>query len=158
METVQLQNDIFLPQLVEFISEGHTVTIIARGNSMMPFIHDGRDSLIFSALESNVRVGDVVLAEIHKGVFVCHRIVGIKNGMVTLRGDGNVQGMETCMIEDVRAQLISVVRNGKHYNLKTSRVWKLYSFCWTRLLPLRRYLLALYRLQALHQLPPRWQR
>lgn len=158
METIQLQNDVFLPQVVEFINEGHTVTIIARGNSMMPFIQDGRDSLIFSNLDLNMRVGEAVLAEIHKGVFVCHRIVEIKDGIVTLRGDGNVQGTETCRMEDVKAQLIAVVRDGKYYDLRTSRAWKIYSFFWTNFLPLRRYLLALYRLLAMHQLPQRWQR
>ena len=158
METIQLQNDVFLPQVVELINEGHTVTIMARGNSMMPFIKDGRDSLIFSNLNLDIRVGDAVLAEIHKGVFVCHRIVEIKDGKVTLRGDGNVQGTETCRIEDVKARLVAVTRDGKYYDLNTSKVWKIYSFCWTRLLPLRRYLLALYRLLAMHQLPQRWQR
>lgn len=153
-----MQNDVFLPQVVELINEGHTVTIMARGNSMMPFIKDGRDSLIFSNLNLDVRVGEAVLAEIHKGVFVCHRIVGIKDGKVTLRGDGNIQGTETCRIEDVKAQLVAVARDGKYYDLNTSKVWKIYSFCWTRLLPLRRYLLALYRLLAMHQLPQRWQR
>ena len=91
-------------------------------------------------------------------MFVCHRIVGIKDGKVTLRGDGNIQGTETCRIEDVKAQLVAVARDGKYYDLNTSKVWKIYSFCWTRLLPLRRYLLALYRLLAMHQLPQRWQR
>jgi hypothetical protein len=158
METIQLQNDVFLPQVVELINEGHTVTIMARGNSMMPFIKDGRDSLIFSNLNLDIRVGEAVLAEIHKGVFVCHRIVEIKDGKVTLRGDGNVQGTETCRIEDVKAQLVAVKRCGKYYDLRTSKMWKIYSFCWTRLLPLRRYLLALYRLLAMHQLPQRWQR
>ena len=158
MEKIQLQNDVFLPQVVELINEGHTVTIMARGNSMMPFIKDGRDSLFFSNLNLDIRVGEAVLAEIHKGVFGCHRIVEIKDGKVTLRGDGNVQGTETCRIEDVKAQLVAVTRDGKYYDLNTSKAWKIYSFCWTRLLPLRRYLLALYRLLAMHQLPQRWQR
>ena len=68
METIQLQNDVFLPQVVELINEGHTVTIMARGNSMMPFIKDGRDSLIFSNLNLDVRVGEAVLAEIQGSV------------------------------------------------------------------------------------------
>ena len=157
MKTIQFPNEKFFPDILEWFEKTKTISINLKGNSMRPFLESGRDVGIISKPEA-LKKGDVVLAEIHKGVFVCHRIVGIKAGIVTLRGDGNVQGTETCIIEDVRAQLISVVRNGRHYNLKTSRVWKLYSFCWTRLLPLRRYLLALYRLLALHQLPQRWQR
>ncbi len=158
MEILQMQNEVFLPQVVELINEGHTVTITARGNSMMPFIHNGRDGLIFAKINDGIRVGDAVLAEIRNGVFVCHRIVRIADGSVTLRGDGNVQGTERCMEEDVRARLIAVVRNGKTYDLRTSKLWKTYSFVWTRLVPIRRYMLALYRLLAMHQLPQRWQR
>lgn len=158
METVEMQNEVFLPQVVALINEGHNVTITARGSSMMPFIHDGRDSLIFAKIEDKVRVGDAVLAEVSKGVFVCHRIVEINGRKVTLRGDGNIRGTESCTVEDVKALLVGVVRNGKTIILKKSKAWHVYSVLWPRLLPIRRYLLALYRLVVMHKLPQRWQR
>lgn len=144
METVQLKNDIFLPQLIELVNEGHTVTITARGNSMNPFIRNNRDKLIFSAV-TDVRVGDVVLAEISRGTYVCHRVADISNDLITLRGDGNSVGTEQCRLSSVHAILTAVVRGGKTYDISTSKTWKVYSWLWTRLLPLRRYLLAIYR-------------
>ena len=144
METIHLPNHSFLPQLIGLIQEGHTATITARGASMMPFIRHNRDQLVFSAFDT-LRVGDVVLAEISDRTFVCHRIVNLSGDTVTLRGDGNTIGTEQCQLSSVRAILSAVIRDGKTYHLKTSRIWRTYSWIWTRLLPLRRYLLAIYR-------------
>jgi hypothetical protein len=161
MRKMSVDNAVFLPMVVESIERGHTATIIARGNSMRPFIEDGRDKLVFGKADK-VSVGDVVLAEIEDGHFVCHRVERIEHGIVTMRGDGNVPckangtGTETFPIERVRAKLVQVIKPGKTYTLATSRTWKIYSAIWPRLLPLRRYLLALYRLLWFHQLPARW--
>ena len=151
-------NEKFIPLfLAQMAEEGATGTIIARGYSMMPFIEHNRDRLVFAQVD-RVRVGDVVLAEISKGVFVCHRVERLDGDRLTMRGDGNVQGTEQCRLQDVRARLITVIRKNKTYNLDTSTAWKVYSFLWPRLLPLRRYLLALYRLLWQHKLPRRFMR
>lgn len=157
MQRISVENNIFLPQVVQLIEEGHKATIIARGNSMRPFIEDSRDKLVFGKVDS-LSVGDVILAEVTEGHFVCHRIEKMEVGMVTMRGDGNVEGTEVFPEENVRAKLVQVVRKGKTYTLTTSALWKCYSAIWPKLLPVRRYLLALYRLLWLHQLPARWKR
>ena len=155
MQKLSVDNSIFLPQVVQLIQEGHKATIIARGNSMRPFIEDNRDKLVFGKVD-HLAVGDVILAEVTEGHFVCHRIEAIKDGIVTMRGDGNVVGTEVFPIANVRAKLLQVVRKGKVYTLSESRTWKCYSFVWPKLLPMRRYLVALYRLLWLHQWPQRW--
>lgn len=155
MNRLLLHNEAFLPQVVNLINEGHEVTLLARGNSMRPFIEDGRDKLVFGKVDK-LSVGDVILAEPTKGVFVCHRIEKIDNGVITMRGDGNIIGTETFTQDRVHAKLAKVIRLGKTYDLATSRVWKMYSAVWPRLLPARKYLLPLYRLMWLHQLPEKW--
>ena len=157
MDRLTVENAVFLPQVVQLIREGHTATMIARGNSMRPFIEDGRDKLVFGQVDT-LAVGDVILAEVTEGHFVCHRIETIQSGLVTMRGDGNVAGTEVFPIANVRAKLLQVVRKGKTYTLATSRTWKYYSAVWPKLLPMRRYLLALYRLLWLHQWPERWKK
>ena len=152
MNVKHLQNDIFLPEALRLLSEdnGHTVSMTARGNSMMPFIWHNRDLLVF-VKNGKVKVGDVVLAEITKGQYVCHRIVALNGDRLVMRGDGNLYGVEHCRLADVRAQLQSVVRNGKTCDLSTSRRWKFYSALWPQSPLLRRLLLALYR--ATHGMP-----
>lgn len=157
MNRVFLQNSVFLPQVSEFLKDGKTVTLKARGYSMRPFIEHDRDNLIF-AYATTVKERDVVLAEIEKGHFVCHRIEKIDGENVTLRGDGNIRGTEHCTLSDIRGKLIQVERLGKTWDLDTSRFWKIYSTVWPTLLPVRRYLLALNKILLLHQLPDRFKR
>ena len=155
MDRKHFENAKFLPLIAELNSEGTMVTITAMGNSMRPFIESGHDELVFFRYDS-LKVGDVILAEVDPGHYVCHRIETIKDGIITMRGDGNVVGTETFPMENVRAKLVKIRRNGKLYDLETSKTWKVYSAIWPKLYPVRRYLLALYRLLWLHQLPERW--
>ena len=140
MGTIQLANEKFLPMVLEYISQGHTATIRAKGYSMRPFIENERDDIVLAAADKYT-VGDVVLAEITPGQFVLHRIDAISGENVRLRGDGNYRGTERCRLTDVKAKAVQVIRKGTVWNIEKSRVWKTYSWIWTRLLPVRRYLL-----------------
>ena len=144
METLRKENRVFLPEVVRLVREGHRVKIMAQGYSMRPFVENGRDMLVFD-LPDSICVGDVVLAECAEGRFVCHRIVRMDDDVVTLRGDGNAYGVEVVRRVNVLAKVVQIERKGKCYDLATSRWWKCYSFLWCRLLPIRRYLLAIYR-------------
>ena len=151
--TIQLRNEVFLPQVVAMLQEGHTVTLPLRGRSMRPFLEDGRDKALLKTVD-NPQVGDAVLAEISKGHFVLHRIIRIDGNAVTLRGDGNL-GDEHCTLSDVRAKAIGFYRKGRS-NLDSTdgRKWRIYSWWWTRFYPIRRYLLF-----ALHpHVPGRFKR
>lgn len=154
MNHVKIENKVFFPIIVDKLREGHTVTITARGYSMMPFIEHERDKLVFSQ-PGDIQVGDVVLAEINPGLYVCHRIDVLSGERVVLRGDGNIRGTEQCHRENILGMLIAVERNGKMYDLRMSRTWKIYSAVWPRLLPWRRLLLSSYRLFWHGQLPKR---
>jgi len=155
MNKLSVDNKVFLPQLVQLVNEGHLATIIAKGNSMRPFVEDGRDKLIFGQYDE-IRVGDVVLAEVTEGHFVCHRVEKMEKGLITTRGDGNVTGTEIFEASNVRAKVVKIVRKDRTYDLATSKIWKCYSLIWPKLYPVRRYLLAIYRLLWHHQLPQRW--
>ena len=137
-----MANEIFLPQVVALLEEGHTVTLPLRGRSMRPFLEDGRDKALLKIVD-DYRVGDAVLAEISKGHFVLHRIIAFNSEKVTLRGDGNLTE-EHCLRKDIRAKAIAFYRKGRSTADSTDgSKWKVYSWLWTRLFPIRRYLLFL---------------
>lgn len=141
---MQMANAVLLPEVVRLLEEGHTVTLPLRGYSMRPFLEDSRDKALLRKPES-INVGDAVLAEIGPKHYVLHRIVSIKGDNVTLRGDGNI-GIERCRLQDVKATAIGFYRKGRQKLDSTEgRKWRTYSWIWTRLLPVRRYLLAFYR-------------
>ena len=143
---LQVPNEIFLPQVLEEIRRANNkpAKISLRGNSMRPFLEDGRDYALLQMTDTP-RVNDAVLAEITPGHYVLHRIIRIEGDKVTLRGDGNLNN-EHCRLCDIRAKAIGFYRKGRQKADSTDgRKWRIYSWWWTRLYPIRRYLLfALY--------------
>ena len=142
--TSHLSNKQFLPEVIKVIQEGHTATISLRGYSMRPFLEDGRDKAILTK-PTNIKVGDPVLAELTGQQYVLHRIIAINGNDVVLRGDGNYL-CEYCTLDDIRASVVGFYRKGrKTIDYTNHWKWKTYSFFWTRLFPIRRYLLYIYR-------------
>ena len=137
-------NSVLIPEVIKMLEEGHSVTLPLRGFSMRPFLEDERDMALLTK-PGKVKIGDPVLAEIHPGAYVLHRIVAIQNDDVTLRGDGNL-GYEYCTLSDIKASVIGFYRKGSH---KLDRIegwkWRTYSRIWLALSPFRRYLLGFYR-------------
>lgn len=143
-DEVHFSNAELLPQIVALLNEGHTVTLNLKGFSMRPFLEDGRDKALLTKAE-NPKIGDPVLAEVEPGHYVLHRIIAIDGDAVTLRGDGNLSE-EHCKLKDVCGAVIGFYRKGRKKLDRTDGMkWKAYSFVWTHLYPLRRYLLAAYR-------------
>lgn len=141
---IQFANELLLPMVVSDLEKGKTVTINLRGFSMRPFLENDRDKALLT-LATAPKVGDAVLAEIMPKKWVLHRIIAIDGDDVTLRGDGNL-GVEHCKINDVKAKALGFYRKGRDKLDSTDGwKWKVYSWIWTRLYPIRRYLLAFYR-------------
>lgn len=141
---VVLSNAEFLPVVVRMLNDGHTVTINLKGYSMRPFLENDRDKALLTKAV-NSKVGDPVLAEVGPGVFVLHRIIAIDGENVTLRGDGNL-GCEHCKMKCVYGAVVGFYRKGRSKLDRTDAMkWKVYSWIWMRLYPVRRYLLAIYR-------------
>ena len=144
IKTLQIANELLLPEVIRMTDEGHTVTLPLRGFSMRPFLEDGRDKALLCK-PTSINVGDAVLAEIAPRQYVLHRIIDISGDQVTLRGDGNLN-VEHCLTGDVKATAIGFYRKGREKLDSTKgRKWRVYSYVWTRLFPIRRYLLAFYR-------------
>ena len=144
MKEIQFENAKFLPEIVKMLNEGHTVTLRLKGFSMRPFLENERDMALLKKVE-NPQVGDPVLAEITSGHFVLHRIIAMNGDKVVLRGDGNLN-TETCRPQDVVGAVEGFYRKGRTtLDRIDGRKWRIYSYVWMRLYPIRRWLLAFYR-------------
>ena len=147
MRTIEIPNEILIPKVKEVIERGATATLRVKGHSMRIFLSNGRDLVTLVAPErENLRVGDVVLAEIQPKVYVLHRIIKRTQDQLTLMGDGNVGTTEACTINDVIGIVTQFYRKGR---TKPDSVngwkWKTYSRIWLTLTPFRRYILAIHR-------------
>lgn len=147
MRTIEIPNEILIPKVKEVIDRGATATLRVKGHSMRIFLSNGRDLVTLVAPErENLRVGDVVLAEIQPKIYVLHRIIKRTQDQLTLMGDGNVGTTEACTINDVIGIVTLFYRKGR---TKPDSVngwkWKTYSRIWLTLTPIRRYILAIHR-------------
>ena len=144
--SLQISNDILIPEIAKLISQGHTVTLPLRGYSMRPWLEDGRDKALLAPAPETLNIGDVVLAEISTSRYALHRIVEISEQGITLCGDGNITP-EYIQRADVIAIATGFYRKGSDTlsPVKGNRAYTLYWKTWIALKPLRRYLLFIYR-------------
>jgi len=145
---VALPNHLLFPDIVGLLRQGHAVTLPAKGDSMYPFIHNGKDKVVLRESET-YSPGDIVLASIGQGSYVLHRIYRIEEDHVWLMGDGNRSGMECCLRKNIAGKVIRIIRNGKPVRHCFAN-GKMAAHLWKLLLPVRKYLLFVLRL------PNRW--
>lgn len=144
METIELPNEILLGEVSRLLKEGRKVIIRTKGNSMRPFIEGCRDSVEL-AEPSCLKENDIVLAHLGDCSYVLHRIVGINGGEFTLMGDGNLRGTEHCTGNDICGVVLSIIReNGRILDCSDAS-FRRRAILWRKLLPIRRYLLYIYR-------------
>ena len=141
---ITLPNEVFFAEVAELVKLGRAVTISAKGVSMYPFICPSRDRVVLSVADAVV-VGDIVLALLDSGHYVLHRVVSIDGENISLMGDGNLASCELCTVKDILAKATHIVRNGRQVSTASSCERAL-ARLWRMLLPIRRYLLFIFRL------------
>ncbi len=139
----EIPNDILLGLVREMIREGHTATITVKGYSMRPFLEHQRDKVVLTAC-GEVSDYDAVLAEIAPGHYVLHRVVAVAGDDVTLMGDGNPCGTERCKLGDIAGVVTEYIRPHRTIPASDTALRRRIRL-WRRLLPLRRYLLYVYK-------------
>ena len=144
MHKVVVPNAILLGEVKALLAEGKDVVIPTKGNSMIPFIRGGRDSVNLRKLDT-LEVGDIVLAEVREGTYVLHRVIEVDGDAVTLMGDGNRLGVERCRREDIAGTALTILKDGEKEVDCRSRKALRRARLWRRLLPFRRIILGFYR-------------
>ena len=147
---MELPNHILLGAVRDAIKEGHTATIIVKGWSMRPFLEHQRDKVLLDS-PIGATLYDAVLAEIKPGQFVLHRIIDIKSNPnnyeldeITLMGDGNILRTEKCLRKDICGKVTQYIRPNRCIQATEPNLVKNIRR-WNRLLPIRRYLLIIYK-------------
>lgn len=136
-------NHILLPEVEKLLGEGIKVTMRVKGDSMLPFIRTGRDSVELQKPRT-LRKKSIVLARLPDGTYVIHRIIELSGDDVVLMGDGNLLKTEHCHQADIVGEVTQILRNGTFVKC-SCRAERVKASVWMMFLPIRRYLLAIYR-------------
>ncbi|MBQ7708888.1 MAG: S24/S26 family peptidase [Bacteroidales bacterium] len=138
MDKRVVANEILLEDAAALMQEGREVTIKPLGYSMLPFIRGGKDSVRLKKMPT-VAVGDMLLVRLPGPRYVLHRLIAMDGDRLTLMGDGNLVGTESCTQADVLGTVVAIER-GKRVVVPGNGLW------WRRIPTIvRRYLLAIYR-------------
>lgn len=145
-DRILLPNAVLFKEIEKTLNDGQSVMLKATGNSMLPFIVGGRDSVLIRQPSGTkpLQVGQIVLAHLPDNRYVLHRIVRISKTEVILMGDGNFRETESCRLSDITGIVTKIIRRGRYVDCNTKT--ELYKAeIWNALLPIRRYLLYIYK-------------
>ena len=137
MDKRVVANEVLLEDAAALMLEGREVTIRPLGSSMLPFIRGGRDSVRLKKMPS-VAVGDMLLVRLEGPRYVLHRLIQKDGERLTLMGDGNLTGTESCTEADVLGTVTAIERGTRVVVPGNGRWWRV-------LKPFRRYILGIYR-------------
>lgn len=145
MSTIIKEQGVMMQEISRLISEGKTISISAKGYSMNPFIVHMKDQITLGSwTDDQIKKGAVVLVKDVRGCYIIHRIIKREGNVLTLMGDGNIGIIETAYVEDIIALMHAVIKKGRTYSVN-SLSWRLYSWFWKLLTPVRHYPLAVWR-------------
>lgn len=137
-------SDLF-SAIQELLAEGRQAAFTVTGMSMWPFLCNGRDQVIIELCHpEEIHKGDVILLQTYYGNYLLHRVTKLKKDSFQTTGDGNCFRDGFFPFSCLRARVVQLVRKGKNIDCGLAR-WKLISFIWMLLFPIRRPLLRLLR-------------
>ncbi len=123
------------PLIEEKIRGGASISFTAYGNSMLPLIHGGEDTVTLSPVENGIQKHDIVFYRRKSGSFVLHRVIrGSAEQGFTLCGDNQYYLEKGVKKEQIVAKLSALEHKGKKKDL-ASLSYRIYIL----FLPLRRF-------------------
>jgi len=106
----------FAPVLVAVLIVARLLGVeyfVVRGRSMEPALHDGDLVLVSACSSAEIRSGDVVTWRAGRRTAVTHRVVSVRGGTFTTRGDANgSQDGAKRRGRDVLGRVLAVVPRG----------------------------------------------
>ena len=127
-------------QVTLLLHQKREVDYVPRGDDMLPFIRGGKDTLRLQAPDRPIGRGTIVLAQFPDGNCRLRRVMDRNRNRLYLLKDAATSWTETeeCTMDDILGRVVFIKRGARR-----SRPGR--GLLWLFLLPLRRYLLPLYK-------------
>ena len=123
------------PVISQMVSDGMKVKFTVTGNSMFPLFVSRRDQVTVSKPDV-ISKYDIVLHQRSDGTYILHRVISVKDGMLTIAGDNETTKEKNVSTSQVVAKVISFVRKGNVHSTE-SFLYKIYSRVRRALFPSR---------------------
>ena len=117
--------------------------LVISGNSMLPFLVHGRDTVYLSKLKRPVKKGDVLLYRRDSGAYILHRVYKIEKDSYTMVGDAQTQLEMGIRQDQIIAVMTSALRKGK-LQKPGCFWWEFFEKVWINMISLRPAIVKLY--------------
>ena len=121
----KLSDDGLVKIILYKLSCGEKVALTVTGNSMKPFLEDGRDKAVLQKIEKPPKKGDIVFYRRKNGAYVLHRVVEKKGNNYYFSGDAQTRVEGPVEKKQLLAVCREVERDGKTFSSK-SLLWLSY--------------------------------
>lgn len=121
----KISDDGLVKIIMYKLSAGERVVLAVTGKSMLPFLEEGRDSVILEKIKREPKRGDIVLYRRKNGAYVLHRVVKRKKGSFWFSGDAQKRVEGPVKNSSLIAVCTGIIREEKEYS-KNSLLWLIY--------------------------------
>ena len=141
MEVRRLPMEQMIPLLQEQLQHG-LARLPVTGSSMSPMLRNGRDVVMLEKISGSLQPGDVLLYRRESGQYVLHRLIRMEDAQTCLFCGDNQWEKELLSADRVIARVERFCRGGKWIDVRRHRGYRLYTFIWTALFPVRRIMIG----------------
>lgn len=113
------------------------------GDSMMPFIRQGRDVLVISRAEGRLKRYDIPLYKRDSGQYVLHRILKVRKNDYIICGDNRCIREYGITDRHIIGVLTGIIRDGREIPL-TDRKYRIYVHLWCDFFTLRAFIIRIW--------------
>ncbi len=145
MDSISLSSAQFADAFKDIISDGGLVPVVVTGNSMLPFLVHGKDTVWLRAYEKeDLKKGKILLFQRENGALVLHRVKRVlPQNKLEINGDAQYW-CETIKNEQVIAVVAYIEKNNKKISCD-SLLYKIKVWLWQSLKPLRPVIFSIRR-------------
>ncbi len=135
---------VLMPEYEALLRDGAELPLVVSGESMLPFLRPGRDTVFLRRPDAPLRRGDIAFYRRFDGSYILHRVWRAEPGKYWFVGDAQTRVEGPLPAQCVFACVIAA-RRGERLVLPGSLLWRFFSGPWMRLKRQRPRLLKVYR-------------
>lgn len=139
----EVDTAVLLEGYRELLEQVDTLPLLVSGNSMVPFLVHGRDTVYLTKAVGPMKRGDMVLYQRRNGAYILHRIYACKGDLFDMVGDAQIQIEHGIAAEQIFAVVRSAVRKGRVQE-PGCFWWDFFEKVWIRIVPLRPVVMRVY--------------
>lgn len=143
-KTRKVDTALLLEEYRTLLETVDQLPLLISGNSMLPFLVHGRDTVYLTKADRPLRRGDIVLYRRQSGAYILHRVCAVEEETFSAIGDAQMEIEHGIAKQQMIAVVCAADRKGKR-QAPGCFWWEFFAKIWIRIIPARPMLMRIYR-------------